>query len=238
VREALRVARVAALEAVDGLVHGFERRPAFPERAGREADRRRVGEALAGLGSLCLLRQVHGAKVHAAPWRGTPEGDAGISSEPGVLVGIETADCLPLFLVDPRRQVAAAVHAGWRGTAAGVAREAVVALRAAGSEPADLMAALGPAIGVCCYEVGDDVRRAFGPGGASFFRPGRGDRSHLDVRAANVAQLLDAGIPEEGIHHVAECTRCRPDLYHSYRREGKGAGRMINYLGWARRAPS
>jgi hypothetical protein len=234
VREALRVARVAALEAVDGLVHGFERRPAFPERAGREADRRRVGEALAGLGSLCLLRQVHGAKVHAAPWRGTPEGDAGISSEPGVLVGIETADCLPLFLVDPRRQVAAAVHAGWRGTAAGVAREAVVALRAAGSEPADLMAALGPAIGVCCYEVGDEVISSFAESGRDIeriSRPGPRGRRHLDLVEENRAQLVASGVSVERISDSGLCTFCENDRFYSFRKEGGGVGRIFGVIG-------
>jgi YfiH family protein len=184
------------------------------------------------VGRLLLLRQVHGCAVHAAPWEGHPEGDAATADRAGLLLGIETADCLPVLLVDPRRHVVAAAHAGWRGTAAGVAARAVEALTAQGSRPQDLLAALGPGIGPCCYEVGEDVREAFGPAGAGFFRPGPRGRPHLDVRAANRALLLAAGLEAGALHDVADCTFCRPDLYHSYRREGRGAGRMISFVGW------
>jgi hypothetical protein len=102
-----------------------------------------------------------------------------------------------------------------------------------GSRPADLVAALGPAIGQCCYEVGEELVPAFGPGGEAFFRPGPRGRPHLDVRAANAAQLRAAGLSDAQVHHISDCTFCRADLYHSYRREGRGAGRMISYIGWA-----
>jgi YfiH family protein len=229
----LRVATVAPLSRIGGLVHGFEQRlvPAGWEE--RDAGRARVAGALAGHGRLHLLKQVHGTVVREAPWEGRPEGDAAVAVGPGLLLGIETADCLPVLLIDPVRRHAAAAHAGWRGTAAGVAREAVAALVARGSRPGDLEAALGPGIGPCCYEVGPELVEAFGPGGESFFRPGPRDRPHLDVRAANVAQLRAAGVPEAQIHHVDDCTYCRADLYHSYRRDGRGAGRMISYVGWA-----
>jgi YfiH family protein len=124
----------------------------------------------------------------------------------------------------------AAAHAGWRGTAAGVTRAAVGALRAGGSDPADLLAALGPGIGPCCYEVGDELRALFAP---DFFRAGSGGRPHLDVRAANRRQLEEAGLAPDHIHGVDDCTRCRADLYHSYRRDGKSAGRMINFVGFS-----
>jgi YfiH family protein len=192
----------------------------------------RVQEALSGP-RLLLLKQVHGARVENAPWEGRPEADAAVASAPGLVLGIETADCLPVLLVDARRGVVAAAHAGWRGTAAGVTREAVRALIAAGSHPAELRAALGPGIGPCCYEVGDDVRAAFGEPGAAFFRPGPRGRPHLDVRAANLAQLLAEGLRPEQVDSVQECTFCRPDLYHSFRRDGKTAGRMINFVGFA-----
>jgi YfiH family protein len=192
-----------------------------------------VTTALAGSGRLFLLHQVHGTALHVAPWEGQPEGDVGIAAAPGVLVGVETADCLPVLLVDPVRRAAAAVHAGWRGTAAGVARRCVEALVAGGSRVVDLVAGLGPGIGVCCYEVGEELREAFGPGGKAFFRPGPRGRAHLDVRGANVTQLEEAGLPPSRIHHVARCTFCEADRYHSFRRDGKGAGRMINYVGWA-----
>jgi len=229
----IRATTVPALEEVDGLVHGFEQRLGPAGWETHEQGRRRVATALAGRGRLLFLKQVHGAVARVAPWDGTPEGDAGLTAEAGLLVAIETADCLPILLVDPRRRAAAAVHAGWRGTVAGVTRRTVDKLVAAvGSDTADIVAALGPGIGACCYEVGNEVRDAFGPRGEPFFRPGGRGRPHLDVRAANVEQLLDAGIALDRIHHVVDCTFCRADIYHSFRREGKGAGRMVNYVGW------
>jgi YfiH family protein len=226
-------ATVETLAAVAGLVHGFERRAGAPFTETREQSRRRVAAALADVGRVHLLRQVHGASVVRAPWDGTPEGDAALASGGGLLLGIETADCLPVFVVDPRRRAAAAVHAGWRGTARRVAARAVEALLAEGSTPADLVAALGPCIGPCCYEVGEDVREAFGGDGDGLFRPGPAGRPHFDLREANARQLVAAGLRPEALAHVAECTRCRPDLYHSYRRDGRGAGRMINFVGFA-----
>jgi hypothetical protein len=232
VAETLRVARVASFEEVPGLVHGFEQRLGPAGREERDHSRRRVASALEPSGRLLLLKQVHGAHVRRAPWTGTPEADAAVAETAGLLLGIETADCLPVLVVDPVRRAVAAAHAGWRGTAAGVAREAVAALVAGGSRTEDLLAATGPGIGPCCYEVGDEVRSTFGERGADFFRPGPGGRPHLDVRAANERQLREAGIPEARIHRVADCTRCRADLYHSYRRDGTQAGRMINYIGF------
>jgi hypothetical protein len=228
----LRAARVAAFEEVPGLVHGFEQRPGTAGWEERDDTRRRVASALARSGELLLLKQVHGARVRRAPWTGRPEADAAVAEAPGLLLGIETADCLPVLVVDPVRHAVAAAHAGWRGTAAGVAREAVAALVAGGSRPEDLLAATGPGIGPCCYEVGDELRSAFGDADADLFRPGPWGRPHLDVRAANERQLREAGIPEAHIHRVGDCTRCRADLYHSYRRDGKQAGRMINFVGF------
>jgi polyphenol oxidase len=230
----LRAAAVPALEAVPGLVHGFEQRLGPAGWEDKDAGRRRMAEALRGSGRLLLLKQVHGAEVRRAPWDGRPEADAGVSESPGELLGIETADCLPVLLVDPARRVVAAAHAGWRGTVAQVARRAVEALVTGGSRPGDLLAALGPGIGPCCYEVGEEVRDAFGEAGEGCFRPGPRGRPHLDVRAANRRQLLLAGLPADRIHSVDDCTYCRPDLYHSFRREGAAAGRMINFVGFAR----
>jgi YfiH family protein len=230
----VRLATLPALEAIPGLAHGFEQRLGPPGWEDRETTRARVSAALAARGRLLLLHQVHGIAVLAAPWEGRPEGDAATADRAGLLLGIETADCLPVLLVDPRRRAVAAAHAGWRGTAAEVARKAVEALRAQGSRPQDLLAALGPAIGQCCYEVGEEVRAAFGAEGAAFFRPGPRGRPQLDVRAANRAQLEGAGLGAGAIHDLADCTFCRADLYHSYRREGAGAGRMISFVGWER----
>jgi purine-nucleoside/S-methyl-5'-thioadenosine phosphorylase / adenosine deaminase len=231
--ERLEAVRVPAFEAVPGLVHGFERRLPAASPESREETRRRVAAALRENGRLLSLKQVHGVAVAQAPFMGTPEADAAVATAPGLILGIETADCLPVLLVDPRRRFVAAAHAGWRGTAAGVAAQAVSALRAHGARPEDLLAALGPAIGPCCYEVGDELREAFGPQGEAFFRPGPRGRPHLDVRALNLSALEHAGIPRERIHSVDECTSCRGDLYYSYRRDGAGAGRMISFVGFA-----
>jgi purine-nucleoside/S-methyl-5'-thioadenosine phosphorylase / adenosine deaminase len=183
-------------------------------------------------GRLCLLRQVHGKTVHVAPWEGTPEADAAVTATAGTLVAVETADCLPILLVDPQARRAAAVHAGWRGTAAEIVRAAITVLVGTGGDASRLIAAIGPGIGECCYEVGPDVREAFGPDGGAFFSAGSRGRPHLDVRAANVSQLLAAGVMPDRIHHVAECTFCSADRYHSFRRDGHGSGRMINFVGW------
>jgi YfiH family protein len=230
----LRLVTLPALAALPGVVHGYERRQAEAGAESREETRARVGASLDGTGRLLLLKQVHGAAVARAPWEGRPEADAGLATEPGLVLGVETADCLPVLLVDPVRRAVAAAHAGWRGTAAGVAASAVAALVAAGSRPADLVVGIGPGIGPCCYEVGDELRAAFGPDGADLFRPGPRGRPHLDVRTANVRQLVVAGVRPDRIHHVDECTSCRSDLYHSYRRDGPGGGRMISFVGYAR----
>ena len=111
---------------------------------------------------------------------------------------------------------------------------AVRALVESGSDPSELLGALGPNIGSCCYEVGEEVRAAFGDRGAAFFRPGPRGRAHLDVRAANCAQLEEEGLRPHHIASLDECTFCRSDLYHSYRRDGQAAGRMINFVGFER----
>jgi YfiH family protein len=228
----LRLATVAELSALPGLVHGFERRRDAEALETRDETLARVQEALVRAGRLLLMRQVHGTLVRRAPWKGTPEGDASVADEPGLVLGVATADCLPILLFDPARGAVAAAHAGWRGTAAGVVAGAVEALVAEGSRPDDIVVAIGPGIGPCCYEVGEELREAF-VGGEDFFRPGPRGRPHLDVRAANVRQLCEAGVPPDRIHHVDECTSCRPDLYYSYRRDGPGTGRMISFIGWS-----
>jgi YfiH family protein len=219
------------LPPISGLTHAFGRRVRPARAETREETRARVALEIEAHGRLLLLRQVHGAQVRVAPWEGRPEGDAAVAWAPGLILGIETADCLPVLLVDPRRRAVAAVHAGWRGTVAAVSRVAVHALLAGGSRAEDLFAALGPGIGPCCYEVGPEVRAAFGPAGAAFFRPGPHGRDHLDVRSANRRQLVEAGLDPARIGGLDQCTSCRPDLYHSYRRDGPGSGRMISYVG-------
>ncbi|MCM2255114.1 MAG: peptidoglycan editing factor PgeF [Vicinamibacteria bacterium] len=225
---------VPSFVAVPGLVHGFERRTPGAPAETREAARQRVAKARTTRGRVLFLTQVHGAAVVRAPWDGAPAADAALATAPGLLLAIETADCLPVLFVDPVRRAVAAAHAGWRGTAAGVARAALEALLASGSRREDVRAALGPAIGACCYEVGEEVRAALGPSLAHCFRDGA-PRPFFDLRAANRAQLEAAGLAAAAIEDVDECTRCLPERYHSWRRDGAAAGRLIHVIGFVAR---
>ena len=188
---------------------------------------------------LLLVKQVHGRTVAVArkgrgeEW-GKPEADAIVTDDPAVAVGVRTADCAPVLLYDPRHNAVAAAHAGWRGTAAGVAGAAVETLRREfGSMPADLIAAIGPCLGSCCGEVGPDVVDAFRSGGAddvsmqAWFAPGRGDRSFLDLERANRDQLAAAGVRPDAIFAPGLCTRTHRDRFHSYRGDGASAGRLL-----------
>lgn len=222
------------LAGVPGLVHGFGLRFPGTRAAAREGAQAAFGES----GTVLFLRQVHGCTVATPPWTEPPDADASVTGQPGTLLAIETADCLPVLIVDPVRRQVAAAHAGWRGTVARVTRSAVRAMVDAGSNPADLLVALGPSIGPCCYEVGPEVEAAFGPGGAGFFVAGAAGRKHLDVTAANLAQLEEAGIDPAHIDSVNHCTKCREDLFFSYRRDGAHAERMISVVGFSRPSPS
>jgi YfiH family protein len=184
---------------------------------------------------ITTARQVHGASVAQAPIAGEPpEADAVITAGPGLAVGVVTADCVPAVLVARRHGVAAAVHAGWRGAAAGVLEATLARLRATFDvEPSAVEAALGPAIGPCCYRVGAEVRAAFEARTGSIttgaWTPD-GDRLRLDLRAAARLLLEAAGVARVTL--VGPCTACTPSLA-SYRRDGAGAGRQLSFVGWA-----
>jgi YfiH family protein len=174
---------------------------------------------------------VHGAAVLRAERGGLAgEGDALATARPGLPLAISTADCLPIVLYDGRAGRLAAVHAGWRGTVQAVARAAVADLVAAGSAAADLVVAIGPSIGPCCYEVDAPVierlRAAF-PGAWEPWVTSKGPgKWMLDLWRANQDQLLAAGVRPARVDSLGLCTGCRPDLLFSYRRE-KGAGRLV-----------
>jgi YfiH family protein len=187
---------------------------------------------------LRLLRQVHGRTVVAArrgtsaPW-GRPEADAVISDDPSVALVVRVADCAPLLLADARTGAVAAVHAGWRSTMQRIVGATIDALRAAyGVRPEDLVAAVGPSLGACCGEMGEEVVEAFRGAGhddaaldAWFMRsPGR--RPHFDLWRANRDQLEAAGVRPDAIHFSGLCTRTHADVFHSYRASGQAAGRM------------
>ena len=192
--------------------------------------------------ALRLLRQVHSASIAVvrrgdpSPWR-LPESDIVVSDDPGVAVGVQVADCAPILLADRRRPAVGAAHAGWRGTVLSAAAAAVGAMRRAfGSSPADLVAAIGPCLGACCGEVGEDVVEAFRAAGhpdaalSRWFSPGPRGRPMLDLATANADQLRDAGIPPEQIHVAGLCTRTYAGLMHSYRASGSRAGRMSGII--------
>lgn len=183
------------------------------------------------------LEQVHSADVLVVD-RAPSErlrGDALVTDSPGFFLVVKTADCLPLFLFDEERRVVAAVHAGWRGTARMIARAAVATMGLRfGSRPEALTAAFGPCIGPSCYEVGEDVVRAFAggepPGSIFSPMPEKPGRFHLDLRAANRAQLEGAGVLSRRIFSVDVCTHCEPDLL-SWRRDRDSSARLYNFIG-------
>ena len=216
-------------DAVPGLRHGFLD-AAECTAAEWETVLARVGVRL----PLALPRQVHGTRVvSVVSADARPEADALASATPGLLVGVVTADCMPVLLADRRRRVVAAVHAGWRGAAAGVLEAAVAHLHAAfGTRPADLEAVIGPAIAGCCYEVGADVIDAFraraGNPAAPAWTP-RGSRLHLDLRIAARCLLEAAGV--RSVATLGPCTACG-EGYHSYRRDGARTGRQLSFAGW------
>jgi YfiH family protein len=203
-----------------------------------------LGTALGVSGSdVVRMRQVHCTDVFDASqgfsesaW---PEADIAISNEPDVAVSVRAADCVPILIADPATGAVAAIHAGWRGTAAGAAFAAVRAMTAKyNSVPSQLIAAIGPCIGPCCYEVGQDVADAFSthPESRSWFIRVRDTRSggqagvagwHVDLWRATQDQLTRAGLSPGRVHLSALCTFDHPQLFPSYRRDGKQAGRLV-----------
>ena len=187
---------------------------------------RRSGAA--SVPGLITRKQVHGTALVQVPGSET-EADALWSNEPGVAVGVVTADCVPLLLVSTDAPVAVAVHAGWRGSAAGIAERTVKELaRASGLEPSELVVAVGPHIGPCCYEIDQPVRERIDE--ASVFSPSkRSGHYMLDLFALNRLQLVRAGVRDDRIERVGGCTACAEPLYYSYRRDGR-AGRMLHWV--------
>lgn len=161
------------------------------------------------------------------------DADAIITDRPNVPIGILTADCMPILLYDPVKKAVGAVHAGWKGTVKGVAVAAVETMTASfGSRPEDLRAAIGPHIRACCLKVKEDVRaefvKAFGSINKLFHADADGLR--LDLRAANLSQLVGAGLKSDHVVTVAPCTSCHNNLFYSYRKEEGRTGRQLSYI--------
>jgi YfiH family protein len=200
----------------------------------------RVKEAFAiPDGGLILMRQIHGDRIHVIDEEGPlpeglPECDGLITNYPRVALGIRTADCVPLLFVDRTRRVIGAAHAGWRGTAFGIAARMVATLTERfSSRPEDILAVIGPAIGPCCYQVDAPVLEAFSamPDAGLFSRPClQKGRWMVDLALANRLQILAAGVPAENIYVTGLCTACRPNLFFSHRAAGGRAGRQISLI--------
>jgi YfiH family protein len=207
---------------------------------------------------LVTIRQVHSGEVKVVGKEAhqgilvTPEGkavlegDGLVTNVPGILLAAGTADCVPVLVVDPVRKAVGAFHAGWRGTVAGIVQQGISLMQQEyGSNPVDLLAAVGPSIGACCYAIGEEVREQFA---AKFSyahelfvkRTSAENRPQLyvDLWEANCRQLLDAGLSLERITMIGECTACTRTAagerkYFSHRAEHGMAGRMLNAIGIA-----
>jgi hypothetical protein len=211
--------------------------------------------------TLVTLRQIHSDIIH--PLHHVPTeplaGDGLITAEPGLLLGVLTADCLPVIVVDPRLRAVGVFHAGWRGTVKRIVEKGVGEMRCRfGSRTRDLFATIGPGIRGCCYEVGPEVREAFESQfgyGNELFRetkerneihekypllfltaraPGHSElpkKIFVDLAEANRRQLLHAGVPAKNISDLRLCTACHPDLFFSHRAEKGVTGRMLAVVG-------
>ncbi len=200
-------------------------------------NQRRLCQRL-GLSPERLYRQtqVHGRAVQlvaggddaGSVWEG--ESDAMVTGTHGCALGVVTADCVPLLLASRRdgRRAVAAVHAGWRGIVGGVIQAALARLTASfGCAPEDLAAATGPCIGPCCYEVGEEVAGQFSEIPGAVVSQGDGRRPHLDLPAAVSRVLAEQGV---AVSHAGLCTRCREDLFYSYRRDASGTGLQMSVI--------
>ncbi|MBZ5694487.1 MAG: peptidoglycan editing factor PgeF [Acidobacteriia bacterium] len=284
----LQILEAPALERIGWLVHGFSTRPGgtselasgdaktervlnlgFTEWDSREhveENRKKFFHAIgADKMRAVMLRQIHSdvalrVDSQAAESAEAPQGDALFTREPGSLLVVQTADCVPILLADTKRRAVAAIHAGWRGTLRRITAKTLGRMQMEfGTRPEDMIAALGPGIGRCCYEVGSDVARDFhaqfpnarewfeGPFDAlasgendpnwlpwlTMMPPGHQPpplRAHLDLIAANRAILAEAGVPPRRISSSGFCTACRRDLFFSYRRE-RTTGRLMAAIG-------
>ena len=159
--------------------------------------------------------------------------DAVITKQKGLLVGVQVADCVPILLCDPEKQVVGAVHAGWRGTAEAILKKTIQTFcERFFSNPADILVAIGPSIRQCCYEVDGDVIRAvtLATGKGAYFRT-KGDKFCLDLVSANQLQALSMGVPQVNVWISDDCTFCRPDKFYSYRFSRGTTGRQAAFIG-------
>jgi YfiH family protein len=233
--EAGRFLRSPAL--ADVADHVFTSRDLTFQGSRFDEDATRLAATL-GVSASALMRvtQVHGRTVRTVtagdpPAVGDPPAADGIvSTDPTRAVAVQVADCVPILIADRHHRVVAAVHAGWRGTCAGIAVAVIETIEDLGIPAADLVVAIGPSIGPCCYQVDGRVRTAFlgmTPDAVAWFAEDGLERWKLDLWRANLDQLEGAGVPRSALHACGICTADHLDTCFSYRREGAGAGRLM-----------
>jgi YfiH family protein len=219
--------------------HAFTTRDLTFRHDRAEDDRRRLAMTLGvSADRLLSVKQVHGravrlvtnaSKMAAERPEADEAADAIVSTDPGCAIAVHVADCVPILMADRRGRLVAAVHAGWRGTCAGVTTAVLEAIRELGVSPADLVVAFGPSIGPCCYQVDGRVRTAFlgmTPDAVAWFTEDGLERWKLDLWLANIDQLEAGGVPASAIHACRICTADHLDMCFSYRREGAESGRL------------
>jgi YfiH family protein len=160
------------------------------------------------------------------------QGDALVRSAAGHLIGVRTADCVPILMADSTSSIVAAVHAGWRGSAADIAGKTVRRLSDFKAKSDHLLVAIGPCIGECCFEVGPELEPHFAP-----LFPEKTDFRRIDLAEANRRQLIAAGVRPENIDVSGLCTRCGAEEFHSFRRDREASGRMVAAIGITKPAP-
>jgi purine-nucleoside/S-methyl-5'-thioadenosine phosphorylase / adenosine deaminase len=213
------------LKGLDFIAHGFSTK----YQGFGSAEEALNGLGLKGMASV-VPKQVHGTdfvivKDGKTPVR--PVADGAMTNRPGVVLVVKVSDCVPIFMVDPQTPAIAMVHAGWRGASQAIASKAIRRMQETfGTEPSNLVAALGPSIQKCCYEVGEEVAIRF----PESVRRCHGEKWQLDLAGANVLDLESAGVLRQNIHVSPHCTCCEPRRFHSYRRDRKIAGRHYAVL--------
>ncbi|HKW73920.1 MAG TPA: peptidoglycan editing factor PgeF [Terriglobales bacterium] len=267
-KRTLDIIQAPALKKVSWLVHGFSTRAngslgfvAHDTRERVQENRRRFLAALGAPANLVTLRQIHSDIIHVitSPPAEPLAGDGLITNVLGITLGILTADCFPVLLADSKNKAVGAFHAGWRGTVARIAEKGLGLMRREyGTKPEDVVAAIGPGIQQCCYEVGEEVKSKFESQfayAADLFReikdsdpvrekypllfmnmraPGHGDlcvKLHLDLREANRRQLLSLGVKPNRIFTSSECTACNVERFFSHRAEKGKTGRTMAVIG-------
>jgi YfiH family protein len=210
------------------------------DRGAVDSNWARIRREAPALKLVARMNQVHGIAVHLVTRETAalrPRGDGMVTADSGVILGIFSADCVPILMIDSKRKIAGAFHAGWRGIIADIAGAGVSAMTRLGARASDLRAALGPSIGPCCFEVDAELGDRFGAevaGARNHIRAGRPGKAYLDLRAIVSEQLVRAGLAAANVAKVGPCTRCASDRFFSRRAAGgQVTGLQLSFVGFA-----